>query len=241
MLKEKLNDPLIFQVHQLLERGQHTECFLKLYHLSHSGKLKNLEVFTDLCQVLADKVDRDTSGNPNVKYGIRYTQNYLNFMILLRSHGQNSAKQYGILAGQLPAPSSRHLRYYFTRDLKIMLTFPSRTLTAKSVDAMQNPFLIYENVARVKRLVDSIKYTGPIAIAGDCTKVRARLTYSNDFGSHVLGSTLPLDKCEVDSSDDIDEIIEKIAKLGVLATQVRAILAKVSSNSMLRERLTASI
>lgn len=116
-----------------------------------------------------------------------------------------------------------------------MLTSPSRTLTAKSVDALQNPALIYENVARVKRLVDSIKYTGPIAIAGDCTKVRARLTYSNDFGSHVLGSTLPLDKCEVDSSDDIDEIIERIASQGVLATQVRAILVKVHFTSIFRK------
>jgi len=71
-----------------------------------------------------------------------------------------------------------------------MLTSPSRTLTAKSVDAMQNPSPIYENV---------------------------------------------------DSSDDIDEIIEKIANQGDLATQVRAILVKVSSNSMLREKLTASI
>jgi hypothetical protein len=122
-----------------------------------------------------------------------------------------------------------------------MFTFPSRALTAKSVDAMQNPSLIYEHMARVKLLVDSIKYTGPIAIAGDCTKVRARLTYSHDFGSHILGSTLPLDKCEVDSSDDIDEIIEKIAKQGARDTQIRAILAKVSSNSMLREKLTASI
>jgi len=118
-LKEKLNDPLIFQIHQLLERGQHTECFLKLYHLSRNGKLKDLEVFTDLCEILADKVDRDNSGNPNAKYGIRYTQNYLNFMILLRSHGQNSAKQYGIIAGQLPAPSSRHLRYLIRMKLSL--------------------------------------------------------------------------------------------------------------------------
>jgi len=99
------------------------------------------------------------------------------------------------------------------------------------VDALQNPSLIYENMARMKRLADSIKYSGPVAIAGDCTKVRARLTYSNDFGSHILGSTLPLDKCEVDPSDDIDEIIDKIAHQGVLATQVRAILVKVHFNS----------
>jgi hypothetical protein len=100
-------------------------------------------------------------------------------------------------------------------------------LVANSEDALRNPALIYENIARVKRFVDSIKYTGPIAIAGDCTKVRARLTYSNDFGSHILGSTLPLDECEVDNPDDIDDILKNITKKKVLATQVRAILAKV--------------
>ena len=100
-------------------------------------------------------------------------------------------------------------------------------LVANSEDALSNPSLIYENIARIKRFVDSIKYSGPVAIGGDCTKVRARLTYSNDFGSHILGSTLPLDECEVDNPDDIDEIIGKITKKKVLATQVRAILAKV--------------
>ena len=110
VLQEKLKDPLIFDVHHLLERGDHTQCFLRLYEHARTGKLKNLDVFTDLCEVLADKVDCDSSGDPNAKYGIRYTQNYLNFMILVRSHGQNSAKQYGIIAAQFPSPSSRHLR-----------------------------------------------------------------------------------------------------------------------------------
>ena len=109
-LQQKLKDPVIFDVHHLLERGEQTQCFLKLYQHARAGKLKNVEVFTDLCQVLADKIDRDNSENPNAKYGIRYTQNYLNFMTLVRSHGQNSAKQYGIIAAQFPAPSSRHLR-----------------------------------------------------------------------------------------------------------------------------------
>ena len=76
--------------------------------------------------------------------------------------------------------------------------------------------------------MDTIKYTGPIAIAGDCTKVKARLTYSTDFGSHVLGSVLPLKDCVVDEYADIDSIVEDIMKAKAEATQVRAILIKVS-------------
>ncbi|KAH7902899.1 hypothetical protein BJ138DRAFT_1200019 [Hygrophoropsis aurantiaca] len=60
----------------------------------------------------------------------------------------------------------------------------------------------------------------------DCTKVRGRLTYSNDFGSHILGSVLPLDQCQVDDSADIDEVINNIKKANAIATQVRAIIAK---------------
>jgi hypothetical protein len=100
-------------------------------------------------------------------------------------------------------------------------------LVAKSDDALTNPYLIFENVARVKRLVDSVKYTGPVAVAGDCTKVRARLAYSTDFGSHVLGSVLPLENCVVDEYEDINSIVEDITKAKAAATQVRAILIKV--------------
>ena len=82
-------------------------------------------------------------------------------------------------------------------------------------------------MARVKRFVDTVKYSGPVSISGDNTKVRSRLSYSNDFGGHILGSTLALDAVEVDNSDDIDEIIDKVKKKNALATQVRAILVKV--------------
>lgn len=101
------------------------------------------------------------------------------------------------------------------------------TLVANSDDVLRNPALIFENVARVKRFVVARGYTGPVSVAGDCTKVRAWLSYSTDFGSHILGSTLPLNECEVDDVDDIDEIIDRIKKKKVMASQVRAILVKV--------------
>ena len=82
-------------------------------------------------------------------------------------------------------------------------------------------------MARVKRLMDSLKYSGPVAVAGDCTKVRQRLTYSNDFGSHILGSVLPLSETSVDATEDIDCKVREILDKGLLAKQVRAVMVKV--------------
>ena len=79
----------------------------------------------------------------------------------------------------------------------------------------------------MKRLVTTVSYGGLVAIAGDCTKVRPRLAYSSDFGGHILGSTFPLDKCQVSEIEDIDEIIEDILKSKAQATQVQAILVTV--------------
>jgi hypothetical protein len=111
------------------------------------------------------------------------------------------------------------------------LLYYSRTLVANSTDSLQNPSLIYENIARVKRFVDSISYKGPVCVGGDCTKVRSRLTYSNDYGSHVIGSTLSLNDCEVNGCVDIDTIIENVKGQKAMATQVRAILIKVSRSA----------
>ena len=96
-------------------------------------------------------------------------------------------------------------------------------------DVLQNPDLIFENVARVKRLIDAIKYHGPIAFAGDCTKLRPRLSYSNSFGGHILGTTLPLVECKVDCANDIDWIITRAKEVKAVGTQVRTIMAKVPS------------
>ncbi|KAJ7511549.1 hypothetical protein B0H11DRAFT_2268643 [Mycena galericulata] len=203
-----LKDPIAFKALKTLEKGETTECFLQLYEATLNGKLKGFETVKELCVVVADVIKRQDA---NTMSGIRYPPHYLNFAILMRSHGGNSSKQFGILSGQIPLPSARHIR----------------ALVANSEDALQNPYLIYENMARVKRLVDSIHYSGPIAVAGDCTKVRKRLTYSNDFGGHILGSVWQLEDCIAEDPDDIERVIDEITKAKAEATQVRAILIKV--------------
>ncbi|KAJ7362733.1 hypothetical protein DFH08DRAFT_799752 [Mycena albidolilacea] len=207
-LNDQLQDPLVFKAFKMLQKGESTECFIQLYEACLNGQLEKYETFKQLCGVLADVLGREGTDK---KFGIRHPKDYLNFMILLRSYGGQSARQHGIIAGQFPAPSSRHLR----------------ALVAKSEDSLQNPYLIYENMARMKRLIDTIKYTGPVAVAGDCTKVRKRLTYSPDIGGHILGSVLPFDQCIVENPEEIDAVIAKIMKAKAEASQARAILVKV--------------
>ncbi|KAJ7054413.1 hypothetical protein C8F01DRAFT_1259690 [Mycena amicta] len=204
-LNDQLKDPLVFKAFKAFQKGESTECFVQLYEACLNGDLKKYDTFKQLCGVLTDVLQREGT---NKKHGIRYLADYHNFMILLRSYGGQSARQYGILAGQLPCPSSRQLR----------------ALVSKSEDALQNPYLIYKNMARVKRLVETLKYAGPIAVAGDCTKVRKRLTYSTDFGGHILGGVLPFEQCSVESPEEIDAVITKITKAKAEATQVVALI-----------------
>jgi hypothetical protein len=96
-------------------------------------------------------------------------------------------------------------------------------LVAKSEDVLTNPLLYFENVCRVKHLVDTVSYTSAVAVLGDCTKVWQCIIYSTNFGSHILGSDISivlLDQCEVEEIEDIDKIIAKMKQNKVMATQV---------------------
>jgi hypothetical protein len=62
----------------------------------------------------------------------------------------------------------------------------------------------------------------------DCTKVQANLAFSNNFGGHIIGSNLPANECHIDDGNDIEAVIERIKKRNGIATQVRAVLVKVS-------------
>lgn len=72
-----------------------------------------------------------------------------------------------------------------------------------------------------------MKYTGPFIVGIDCTKVLKRLSVSTNFGLHVLGTTLPLSNVEVDSVGDLDYIVDQVTGKKALASQARAIVAKV--------------
>ncbi|KAL1941730.1 hypothetical protein VTO73DRAFT_6730 [Trametes versicolor] len=210
-LQARMADPHVFRVWKLLENDKSTESFIELYEQARDGKLANKQTFISICKVMAEQIRRYTDPNTKLKHGMRYAQDYMNFMVVMRSYGQKSAQQYSILNGAIGGPCARSLRYFVKR----------------SPDCLSDPDLVFENVARVKRLLDAVKYTGPVALAGDCTKVRKRLTFSNDYGSHILGAVLPLEECAVKDTNDIENIVTKVSENNTFATQVRAILVKV--------------
>ncbi|KAJ3742511.1 hypothetical protein DFH05DRAFT_1401798, partial [Lentinula detonsa] len=210
-VNDLLSDKILFDITESLKTGDAHDCFLRLWKHARAGNLNNHQRVVDICEALDDRIGREASDNRKLICGIRYSQNVINFMMMMRSYGHNSHRQYTMFTSVFGGPSSRHLQ----------------TLRAKSTDAMQNPYLIFENVARFKRYYDSTKYTGPVIAASDCTKVKARLSFSVQFGHHILGSTMPLEMVEVDTAEDIEEIVKQIASDKTFATQVRAIMMKI--------------
>ncbi|KAJ3851678.1 hypothetical protein EV368DRAFT_83283 [Lentinula lateritia] len=149
-----ISDEILFDIKESLKTGNPQDCFLSLWKHAQKGNLNKHERVVEICASLDDKVRRESSGNPKLIRGIRYTQNVIDFMMTMRSYGHNSHQQYSIFTSVFGGPSSRHLQ----------------TLRAKSADALQNPYLIFENIARAKRYYDSISYLGPVIAGSDCTK-----------------------------------------------------------------------
>ncbi|KAJ7180942.1 hypothetical protein C8R46DRAFT_1028321 [Mycena filopes] len=82
--------------------------------------------------------------------------------------------------------------------------------------------------AQSKMSEEGAKYAPSTMLAFDANKLRAKVEdtlvfaafmslergedLESFFGSHILGSTLPLEECQVDDAGDIDETIDKIPK-----------------------------
>ena len=88
--------------------------------------------------------------------------------------------------------------------------------------------MCYENVARFKRLLDTLKYDGPIVAMTDNTKLKSGLQYSTQFGC-IIGSSLQQEETRVNSYDDIPVIINNIKERKAIAKEVRAYLLQVKS------------
>ena len=102
-------------------------------------------------------------------------------------------------------------------------------MRTRDEDQLTNPNMVYENVARFARAIHALKWDGPIVAMTDCTKVRAKLTYSQELGC-IVGSTMTFEDTCVTTYDDIHQIIKDIREKNVIASQVRCILLKVIKN-----------
>jgi len=99
-------------------------------------------------------------------------------------------------------------------------------LRRNSEDYLTNPDLCYENVARFKRLVDSIQYNGPVVAMTDNTKLKSRLRYSPTLGC-IIGSIFPIEETKINVYADIPNIINKIKNEKAIAKDVRAYILQV--------------
>jgi hypothetical protein len=117
-----------------------------------------------------------------------------------------------------------NVRKITKKNFKLFLLF--RYLRTRDEDKLTNPNLVYENVARFARAMNALNWNGPVVAMTDCTKVRSKLTYSQELGC-IVGSTMSFEESHVQTYSDIHEIIKNIRENNEIASQVRCILLKV--------------
>ncbi|GBB90981.1 hypothetical protein RclHR1_18060001, partial [Rhizophagus clarus] len=166
------------------------------------GSVKNKE--SDMWIQLQNMEEAGKRGKS--KRGLRYSEHLHHFFSLL----SDSSKEYQIFKNLFVRMDLRSIRYLRTKD----------------EDKLTNPNLVYENVARFARAMNALNWNGPVVAITDCTKVRSKLTYSQELGC-IVRSTMSFEESHVDTYSDIHEIINNIRENNEIASQVRCILLKI--------------
>lgn len=98
-----------------------------------------------------------------------------------------------------------------------------------SEDAINNPDLCYENVARFKRLLDVLNYKGSVAAMTDCTKLKTGLQYLSKLGC-IVRSTLNYSDCKIKTYDNIYNTVSNIKNKNAITKDVKIYILQVISN-----------
>jgi hypothetical protein len=91
---------------------------------------------------------------------------------------------------------------------------------------LTNPELCYENVACVKRLIDTINYNGLICAMTDNTKLKPQLRYSHNLGC-IIGLILSNKEMTVNIYNNISKIINNVKSENGIAKNVHAYILQV--------------
>ncbi|CAG8795430.1 9311_t:CDS:2, partial [Gigaspora rosea] len=151
--------------------------WIKFAEMGRNGGFSNRKVFEGLCNIMVQITDREqrNKGLQNLKYSDQFSD----FIVILASL---SPQAYNVFRQNLAGLYCACLPY-----------------------ALHDPELCFENIARVKRLVDTIKYAGPIITMFDNTKIKERLGYSSIFGC-IVGSVLSTESTKVSTYEDVHQI-----------------------------------
>ncbi|CAB4402243.1 unnamed protein product [Rhizophagus irregularis] len=169
------------------------------------GALDDAPVFTGLCEVMSNAIERKLKSKS--KRNLKYTDEFTSFLTILG----------GI--------SSRALDL-FQQNLEGRTIQSIRQLRRNDEDYLTNPELCYENVARAKRLIDTINYNGPICAMTDNTKLKPRLRYSPNLGC-IIGSVLSKEETIVNVYNDIPKVINNVKSENGIAKNVRAYILQI--------------
>ncbi|PKK64327.1 hypothetical protein RhiirC2_787664 [Rhizophagus irregularis] len=74
--------------------------------------------------------------------------------------------------------------------------------------------------------MEVLKWTGPVVVIMDCTKICTKLTYSQELGC-IVESTLSFDSTNVITYDDIHLKIKEIQDNKAITSQVRCVVLKI--------------
>lgn len=178
--------------------------WIKLAQLGKDGFFKGEKTFQELASLMVQIQEKKLKNKKTT--GLRYSEHLKQFFSLL----SESSREYEIFRQMFAGISVRSIRY----------------LRAKEIDIVTNPELVYENILKFARLIKALNWNGPVVGMTDCTKIRPKLTYSDELGG-IVGSTLKLSETSVQTYDDIHNVINHIKRKKAIATQVRVIVLKV--------------
>ncbi|PKC03253.1 hypothetical protein RhiirA5_424034 [Rhizophagus irregularis] len=111
-------------------------------------------------------------------------------------------------------------------DTNIWITLADKANKANNEDTLTNSNLSFENVAKFKRLIDTLNYRGPIVAMSDNTKLKPALHYNPVLGC-IVGSTLLVEQTKINAYEDIQPIINDIKIKKAIAKDVRAYILQI--------------
>ncbi|KDQ15062.1 hypothetical protein BOTBODRAFT_174240 [Botryobasidium botryosum FD-172 SS1] len=200
--KDFLKDPNAVRVLcELVDNGA-AAAFLTLYQQALDGQLDREFAFKAICMQFVERTSRLSEGGANALKGMRYTKEFTDFCVIMRSYGNMSATQYSYLRSAIGGCHWEHFA------------------------GLHRPYLCLENVQSAAKLAEFLQYKGPWIAAGDGTKLKAGLSCVTTFldddevGGHIIGSTLTLDKSRFRTPQEQEDVMDNIAENKLIATQV---------------------
>ena len=166
---------------------------------------------------MVGKVDRRERkvGNQN----FRYTQEVLDFSQLIMTI---SPQSYRFMQPQLQLPSVRHLQYAFFVITGTSTNAPNcRILRSQSHKFPRT--ICDECFVHARDYVNSVQYTGPVALACDDTKLHPSLQvyWDTALETHVLVGTTSTDTIAVGNPEELEKLLAEYKDQ--VATKVRTL------------------